>query len=133
MTQFERKDLRVVDAMRFRLTTRSYGPDVYVIAVEGELDLFRAPALKEAFLELVGRRARAIVIDLSATTLLDSTGLALLMTLPRRLEPDGLVAVACDNPQIRKTFEITGTDRRLTIVADVRDALVGMKATLPAA
>ena len=133
MTQFEQRNLRVVDAMRFRLTTRSYRPDVYVIAVEGELDLFRAPALKEAFLELVGRRARAIVIDLSGTTLLDSTGLALLMTLPRRLEPDGLVAVACDNPQIRKTFEITGTDRRLALVTDVQQALDELNATLPAA
>jgi anti-sigma B factor antagonist len=133
MTLYEEEHLRVVEAIRFRLTTRSSGPDVYVIAVEGELDLFRTPALKDAFLDLVGRGARAIVIDLSRTTLLDSTGLALVLTLPRRIGPAGLVVVVCDNPHIRKTFEITGTDRRLTLVPEVRRALEHVDGVLPAA
>jgi hypothetical protein len=39
----------VRETMRFRLSTRQPGLDAYVIAVEGELDLFRAPELKELF------------------------------------------------------------------------------------
>ena len=133
MTLYDEEHLRVVEAMRFRLTTRSSSPDVYVIAVEGELDLFRTQALKDVFLDLVGRRARAIVIDLGRTTLLDSTALALLMTLPRLMEPGGLLVVACDNAHIRKTFEITGTDRRLTVVEEVRGALERVDQQLRAA
>ena len=133
MTLHQEGHLRVVEAMRFRLTTRRSGADVYVIGVEGELDLFRTPALKDLFLDLVGRGARAIVIDLSRTSLLDSTALALLMTLPSRIDRDGLVVVACDNAHIRKTFEITGTDRRLTLVDEVRGALEQVDQQLPAA
>ena len=125
--------LRVVEATRFRLTTRRSAPDVYVIGVEGELDLFRTPALKELFLDLVGSGARAVVIDLSNASFLDSTALALLMTLPRRVGRGGVVVVACDNPQVRKTFEITGTDRRLTLVPGVGDALEHVEEALPAA
>ena len=125
--------LRVVEATRFRLTTRRSGSDVYVIGLDGELDLFRTPALKDLFLDLVGSGARAVVIDLSKASFLDSTALALLMTLPRRMGRGGAVAVACDNPQIRKTFEITGTDRRLTLVPGVGDALEHVEEALAAA
>jgi anti-sigma B factor antagonist len=133
MTLHDEEHLRVVETMRFRLTTRHCGSDVYVIGVEGELDLFRTPALKDLFLDLVGRGARAIVIDLSRTSMLDSTGLALLMTLPRRIGAAALVVVACDNPHIRKTFEITGADRRLTLVPEVRRALEHVDRVLPVA
>ena len=112
----------VRETMRFRLSSRQPGFDTYVIAVEGELDLFRAPELKELFLELVGEGARRIVVDLAATTFVDSTALALLMSLPRLVEP-GVVAVACNNPRILKAFEITGTDRQVAIETDVEPAL----------
>jgi anti-sigma B factor antagonist len=132
MTLYE-DNLRVEEATRFRLTTRRSGADIWIIAVEGELDLFRTPALKDLFLELVGRGARAVVIDLGRTSFVDSTALALLMTLPRRIGRGGTVIAACDNPHVRKTFQITGTDTRLTLVEDVDHALERMKDVVPAA
>jgi anti-sigma B factor antagonist len=103
-----------------------------VIAVEGELDLFGTPELKELFLDLVGEGARKIVIDLAATTFVDSTALALLMSMPR-LVAGGVVVLACDDPQIRKTFEITGTDRLVAVEPEVEPALEHIERVLPAA
>lgn len=127
------QDDLLYEAMRFRLTARRSGADIWIIGVEGELDLFRAPALKDLFLDLVARDARGIVLDLSRASFLDSTALALLMTLPRRIGPGGTFVVACDNPQVRRTFEITGTSRRLTLVPTPEDALGHVKDVLPAA
>lgn len=118
--------------MGFRLSTSQPGHVIHVIEVEGELDLFRTPDLKELFLELVGEGARGIVIDLTRTTYVDSMALALLMSLPR-LVGHGVVVLACDNPQIRKAFEITGADRQLTIEPDVEPALERVERTLTAA
>jgi anti-sigma B factor antagonist len=122
----------VLETMPFRLSTRQPGSDTHVIAIAGELDLFRTAELKELFLDLVAAGARGIVIDLAATTFVDSTALGLLMSLPR-LVGSGVVVLACDNPQIRKAFEITGTDRRLAIEHDVEPALELVDQTLKAA
>ena len=122
----------VLETMRFRLSTRQPGFDTHVIAVEGELDLFRTPELKELFLELVRAGARRIVVDLAGTTFVDSTALALLMSLPG-LVPGGVVVVACDNAQIRKAFEITGADRQVAVEPDVEPALDHVEQFLPAA
>jgi anti-sigma B factor antagonist len=118
--------------MRFQLSTRQPGFDTHVIAVEGELDLFGTPELKELFLDLVGEGVRKIVIDLAATTSIDSTALAFLMSMPRLVD-HGVVVVACDNPQIRKALEITGTDRSVAIERDVEPALEHIERVLPAA
>ena len=131
MNHLQAQHEAVLETMRFRLSTRQPGFDTYVIAVEGELDLFRAPELKELFLELVGEGARRIVVDLARTTFVDSTALALLMSLPRLVD-DGIVVVACDNPQIRKALEITGTNRRVPIVPELEPALAHLEQALPA-
>jgi anti-sigma B factor antagonist len=111
---------------------RQPGLDTYVIAVEGELDLFHAPELKELFLDLVGDGARKIVIDLGSASFVDSTALGLLMSMPRLVD-GGVVVVACDNPQIRKVLEITGGDRQVAVEPDVEPALDHVERVLPAA
>lgn len=118
--------------MSFKLSTRQPGFDTYVIAVEGELDLFHTQELKELFLELVAGGGRGIVIDLGDTTDVDSTALGLLMSLPR-LVGSGVVVLACAEPRLRKAFEITGADRRLAIEPDVEPALAHLERALTAA
>lgn len=122
----------MLETTRFQLSVRQPGFDTHVIDVGGELDLFSTPELKELFLDLVAEGARGIVIDLTAATFVDSTALALLMSLPRLIGP-GVVVVACDNPQIRKTFEITGIDQRLPIEPEIEPALDYVEHALPAA
>ena len=119
----------VVSTLRFAITSRPKGADAYVIVVEGELDLFRTPELKQAFLDRVADGARLIVVDLSGTTFVDSTAAALLMTLPA-LMAAGEVAVVCDEPQILRTLAVTGVDRRVR-VAGAASAPSGGVAPLP--
>ena len=58
--------------------------------------------------------ARAIVIDLEAVSLVDSSGIALLLNAFRRLDQTGRqLAIACPIGPQRRAFEVTALDRHL--------------------
>jgi anti-sigma B factor antagonist len=91
-----------------------------VLSVSGEVDLASAPQLRERLADLVVDGHRCIVVDLSATEFLDSTGLgALVIGLKRLRAHDGEMRVVCTTPRVRKVFEITHVDRVLPLFDSV--------------
>ncbi len=67
-----------------------------------------------------------MVVDLSATTFIDSSSLGVLIGAHRRLKlRGGSLVIVCDNDAITKTFRITGLDGVFTLVASLDDALDG--------
>lgn len=128
----------------FELTLTRRAGGTTVLALAGELDLYRAPELERALAEAVepdaareGRgnglvlptfggyvsyqRVRRVVVDLRAVTFLDSTTLALLLAASVRQQARGddlLVLVGPHTPTA--PFEVTGFDRLLAI-KQVRD------------
>jgi anti-anti-sigma factor len=97
---------------------------VTVVAVSGEVDMTTAPDLLRA-LELVSDQSEGVVVDLTATTFLDSSGLNALLTGRRVLEERGIalhVVLPEDNP-VRRVFEITQLTESLSVVASLDDAL----------
>jgi anti-sigma B factor antagonist len=108
--------------MELELSTADLGGGVASVAVAGEVDLSTAPALKQALLETIEGGARRVLVDLSHATFIDSTTLGVLMGAVKRLRPaGGELAIACNDPNIRKIFEITLLDRVFTIF-DSREA-----------
>lgn len=94
-----------------------------VLAVTGEVDLGTAPELKERLTELVADGHRHIVVDLTATEFLDSTGLGALVAGLKRLRAhDGDMRVVCNTARVRKVFEITHVDRVLPMFESVDEA-----------
>lgn len=64
-----------------------------------------------------------VVVDLTATTFIDSSSLGVLIGAHRRLQArDGSLVVVCDNDAIVKTFRITGLDGVFTLVPSLDDA-----------
>jgi anti-anti-sigma factor len=59
--------------------------DVIVARVTGELDLAGAPATGESIARSVTTSARGLVVDFSGLEFIDSSGVAMLFTLARRL------------------------------------------------
>jgi anti-sigma B factor antagonist len=100
----------------FTLTQDPLDDQREVIAVAGEIDLFTAPELKAAIGESLESGRSRIVVDLSATTFLDSTALGVLIGAVKRLRSrDGVLTIVNKDPNIAKTFEITGLDQIFTI------------------
>lgn len=98
--------------MNFRMDTHSVGEAIPVITLEGEVDVYTAPQLKQRMASLLDAGARAMVVDLAKVDYLDSTALGVLIGgLKRTKECHGNLLIVCPNSRIRRVFEITGLDR----------------------
>jgi anti-sigma B factor antagonist len=74
--------------MRDRLAEVSFeepGADTVIASVAGEIDGSNAAEVQRAVAEHVSPTARTLIIDLSRTAYIDSTGVELLFELARRL------------------------------------------------
>ena len=80
-----------------------------VVDLNGEIDVYTSPKVKEAITELIDQGNYALVINLENVRYIDSTGLGVLIGgLKRVREHSGTVNLVCTNPQIKKIFDITG-------------------------
>jgi anti-sigma B factor antagonist len=87
-----------------------------VVEAAGELDVNTAPELRERLAGLIGEGSRAILIELSGVTFVDSTALSVLVSALKRLrQADGDLQLASPTPSVRRVFEITGLTRLFTI------------------
>ena len=108
----------------FAIDEHPTGGDRHVLAVRGELDLYTACELKEAFAEAIDAGRVRIIVDLAGTTFLDTSALSVLLSAFRRLRARGgeLVLVGL-NEKIAKVFDITGLDKTFTILPSREAAL----------
>ena len=106
------------------ISTEQAGSDAIVLNLTGEVDLYTCPELKTELLRVIDEGAKVVVVDLSGTTFIDSTGLAVLIRGVDRLRRnDGRLAVVVVDPSLRKIFEVTGLDRVFTIHGSRDEAL----------
>jgi anti-sigma B factor antagonist len=83
--------------------------DVSIVDLNGEIDVYTSPKVKDTIGELIDQGHYALVINLENVRYIDSTGLGVLIGgLKRVREHSGTVHLVCTNPQIKKIFDITG-------------------------
>ena len=98
-------------AIDFEIEDRALREGVHLVAVAGEIDLFTAPEFKQRMSKPIDDAVAKLVVDLSATTCIDSSSLGVLIGAHRRLKlRGGSLTIVCDNEAITKTFRITGLD-----------------------
>jgi anti-sigma B factor antagonist len=113
-------------AIDFSIEDRPMGGDAHVVAVTGEIDLFTAPEFKQRVSAPIDAGRTNVIVDLTATTFIDSSSLGVLIGAHRRLKlRGGSLVVVCDNDAIVKTFRITGLDGVFPLVRSLDDALDG--------
>ena len=101
--------------------------DVSVLALTGRLDSFSAPAVAEWFDEAVTHQPANVVVDLTRTTFIDSTGLAILVRGKRRCrQQDGDLVLAGLQQPVRVIFEVTRLDRAFGIFPDEAEAVASL-------
>jgi anti-anti-sigma factor len=78
------------------------------VALEGELDFDTAFDV-ELRLEEAMRRASAVVIDLSALTFMDSTGIGVIVEANQRAQREGVALEIVPGPRaVQQVFEVSG-------------------------
>src|SRR3954469_3386463 len=104
----------------------------HIVAVRGEIDIFTAPEFKERITQAIDAGREVVIVDLGATTFIDSSSLGVLISAHRRLGPRGArLIIACDVPAVLNTFKITGLNAVLEVVADREAALAAATPSAP--
>lgn len=108
----------------FRIEEESPRPATTVLVVHGDADLYSAPELRERLRGAIDDGATTLVVDLSATTVMDSTALGVLLWGMKRLrEQDGQIRIVVPRPELRRLFEITMLDRIFALHETQEEAL----------
>ncbi len=89
--------------------------------VAGEVDLATVPELRDAAHRLVmDAPGRTVAVDLDGVTVLDDTGLGILLgTAGRARDHGGDLVVVCTSDRLREWFAVSGLARAI----EVRDRL----------
>jgi anti-sigma B factor antagonist len=93
---------------------------IEVVDVEGEIDVYTAPRLRELLIDLVNKNNYQLVVNMEKVEFLDSTGLGVLVGGLKRVRAhDGSLDLVCTQERILKIFRITG----LTKVFGIHDTV----------
>ena len=101
---------------------------VVVARVTGELDVAGAEQTGRAISEAVPNSARGLVVDFSGLRFIDSSGVAMMFMLSRRLTSrrQQLRCVVPEGSPVGRVLEIVEFDRAAPVDRDVDAAVAGM-------
>ncbi len=93
-------------------------------AVHGEIDLNNSPDLRQQLLSLLqDHRPRRLVLNLAAVPYMDSSALAVLVELLRRIGKGGKVVLTDLQPRVKGLLEIARLDTIFAIAANEQEAM----------
>jgi anti-sigma B factor antagonist len=102
---------------------------IEIVDVEGEIDVYTAPRLRELLIDLVGNGHYQLVVNMEKVEFLDSTGLGVLVGGLKRVRAhDGSLDLVCTQERILKIFRITGLTKVFGIHTTVDEAIANRKA-----
>ena len=109
------------------IATEELGEGRAVLRVEGRLNLVTAPELRAAVERAVAAGTPRVVIDLSAVTFIDSSGLGMVIAgLKHARQAGGELRIAAAGEQVRMVLELTKLNRILRPYDTVDEALEGL-------
>jgi len=114
----------VCAAVNLSTSTTVVGDDV-VVALSGDVDLGTVPLLHDTLAKaLTTHPGRSFVVDLDGVTLLDDTGLGVLLGVAGSARQAGAdLVIVCNNQRLRERFDTTGFSRAV----EVRERLGGAR------
>jgi anti-sigma B factor antagonist len=94
------------------VTLQSHPTGPCLLAVDGELDYHTAPRLRAGLERVPMQAGTGLVIDLSALTYCDSTGISVLVSAYHQAKAAGMaLALAGMNSDITRVFRVIGLDQ----------------------
>ncbi|HEY3941554.1 MAG TPA: STAS domain-containing protein [Acidimicrobiales bacterium] len=91
-------------------------PGAVLVTASGEIDVATAPRVQAAILAQLDGRPVDVVVDLSAVSFLDSSGISALIRARRRVgEVGGTLRLRNPQPKVRRVLQITGVEQAFVI------------------
>ena len=111
-------------AIGFRVSTAALLDGRYVVTVRGEADALIAAELEREFDTLIGGATREVIVDMIDVPFVESTTLAVLLRMARRLRADDAkLVLVTDDPRVLRTFEISGLFPQFTFERTLSSAV----------
>jgi anti-sigma B factor antagonist len=99
----------------FEVTT-DVADGIATVAIRGEVDVYTAPQLRDCLRRLGSDEAGQVVLELSAMTFIDSTGLGVIVGAAKRIrESGGTLSLRAPSRSTHKVLDITGLSQIITI------------------
>jgi anti-sigma B factor antagonist len=106
--------------------------DAWLISLDGELDHDSAPRFAWALDSATPPAGQGIVLDLSRLGFLDSSGLAAILELYRRMDRAGAgFAIVSSRPQITRIFAVTAIDQVVSVRQTQQRAFAALAGSTP--
>jgi anti-sigma B factor antagonist len=112
----------------FQLLEDDVDEHTHVITVSGEIHVSTAPEFSRRLDAAIARGKTGLVLDLTPTEFIDSTGLSVLLNGLRRVTRQrGRMVLVCTNPTVLRLFEITRLDTTFDIRASREQAIAAVQ------
>jgi anti-sigma B factor antagonist len=94
-----------------------------IVHLTGELDLYNAHLVRDELLSAAADHPQRLIVDLSAVTFIDSTGLGVLIEARTKLANRRALLLAGPGLETRRALEISGLDRHFGVHDSLEAAL----------
>jgi anti-anti-sigma factor len=103
-------------------------PVAPVVRIRGEVDLSNVESVQATIVEALSHAAPGIVLDLTETSYLDSSGIRLLFELAERLQArrQRLLLVVTEAALVRRMLVLTKLEDAVPLYGSVDDALTAL-------
>lgn len=97
--------------------------DAVVVHLAGELDLYNAPEVRAALLDVCAEEPGRLIVNLAEVDFVDSTALGVLIEARARLANRQSFLLAAPGRETHRALTISGLDRHLAVHDSVEAAL----------
>ena len=102
--------------------------DVYIIDVNGEMDLYNSYKLKELVMKMLEKSVKYFVINLEQVDYIDSSGIGALIYICSTVKKMNLkLAIASVHGSVKKVIELTKLTGYFPMANSVEEALLVVK------
>ncbi len=102
--------------------------DIVIFQIEGEIDLYNSPGLRQQLTSKITKGAKKIIVDFENVKYIDSSGLATLIEgLQKMTRQKGIMCLCALNQSIKDIFEVARLDDVFKIYATVEEAVNDIK------
>ncbi|WP_335872377.1 anti-sigma factor antagonist [Bacillus sp. 2205SS5-2] len=101
---------------------KNVNDEIVDVKVNGEIDAYTAPKLREDLLLLVDQKEQVVMnVDLSEVTYMDSTGLGVFVGLFKQLKAqNGELYLTGLSDRLKRLFEITGLSDIMNVNSETK-------------
>lgn len=98
--------------------------DVTICALNGEININTSPDVRKVFDALIAKKTTKVVLDLGSVNYIDSSGLATLVEMLRKMKRyEGKLRLCNLSEKVRNLFEITKLTKLFSIYNSEAEAL----------